>query len=444
MTATVSVTAQKRAFDEIDDDRTLKHRRVGNVPNLQHQLLLHKKAQPFELHRAGDVPVAKPGEVLIEIQAVGLNPIDWKSALYGFAIPAFPCISGREFAGTVVYANGKNDSGIVVGDRVLSIATDYRDFRKSAFQQYAVSTAFNAVKIPRHVDLAHTTSLGVAFVAAALALGVCLGVNFAGPVTERSLLKTAQNQDPETLPKDVRDEVLNAISPSHTPYAGDWILIYGASSITGQICIQLCKLSNLRVIAVANESRHGERLRALGADLIVDREDLDKAATQIRESVPGSLRFAIDCVGKETAAWCQDLLAGQSALPAAELRRRSEDRGSDPSNQGYLMCHLVGLTGLPKEQAASVRQHQVPIKLFHENHALGREMSSWLTELLGQGLLQLPEVELLKGGLGSINAGLDRLKSGALSGKRLVVELDHMLESKLAVWPPEDGGFCWC
>lgn len=48
-------------------------------PRRNKQLQLHKVGTQYQLEDA-DVPlVRQPGEVLIEVQAIGLNPIDWKS-----------------------------------------------------------------------------------------------------------------------------------------------------------------------------------------------------------------------------------------------------------------------------------------------------------------------------------------------------------------------------
>jgi hypothetical protein len=49
-------------------------------PTVQTQLLLHKPYQAYELHHGGPVPSLQFGELMVEILAIGLNPIDWKSA----------------------------------------------------------------------------------------------------------------------------------------------------------------------------------------------------------------------------------------------------------------------------------------------------------------------------------------------------------------------------
>jgi hypothetical protein len=49
-------------------------------PRKQRQLLLHGARQPYEVEHNRDVPEVFPGELLVRVQAIGLNPIDWKSA----------------------------------------------------------------------------------------------------------------------------------------------------------------------------------------------------------------------------------------------------------------------------------------------------------------------------------------------------------------------------
>lgn len=109
------------------------------------------------------------------------------------------------------------------------MCTDYRDFRKSAFQEYAVVDDFAAIRIPPEFNAPHAASVGVAFVAAAIGLGICLGLTFPGPQKPRplDLLNIARSQDQEDVSEDALDEVFNAISLWNRPNTGDWILIYG-------------------------------------------------------------------------------------------------------------------------------------------------------------------------------------------------------------------------
>ena len=55
--------------------------------------------------------------MLVQVQVVGLNPIDWKAPDFGWGLPPLPCISGRDLAGTVV-RGPRAASRFSVGDNV--------------------------------------------------------------------------------------------------------------------------------------------------------------------------------------------------------------------------------------------------------------------------------------------------------------------------------------
>ncbi|KAF2729211.1 GroES-like protein [Polyplosphaeria fusca] len=397
------------------------------TPEKQRQLLLHEAKQPYQVESERDVPKARQGELLVKVLAVGLNPIDWKSAQYGFGIPSLPCINGRELVGRVVSRDQSQRPDIEIGDAILSICTDYRDFRKSAFQEYAIATDFNAIKLPPQIDYAHAASIGVAFVAAALSLGICFGVTF--PIANKDetldLLEVAKSQGRDKIPQDTVEEVFNSIDPWNRPHAGEWILIYGASSITAQIAIQLARWAHLRVIAVVDLDKHEERLRTLGADKLIDRKDLSAAASQIRTEIKAPIRFALDTIGPDTALWCHDLLASRTGIQCRPSLRHSAS-GTWAMGAVSSLPHLICLTGAPKVEESNVRLHSVPIKLFHEHEGVGRVLSGWLRDLLDSGELRLPETLFERGGLDVIGRSLERLRRGEVSGKRLVVRFEDL------------------
>jgi NADPH:quinone reductase-like Zn-dependent oxidoreductase len=112
----------------------------------------------------------------------------------------------------------------------MAISTDYRDSRKAAYQQYAVVSDFNACRLPPHLSAIDAAPLGVAFVAAALSLGICLGVDFVsrnGTPTGLNLLRTIQSLPREELPEDIRKECFDSIKESEGAKAGDWIAVWG-------------------------------------------------------------------------------------------------------------------------------------------------------------------------------------------------------------------------
>ncbi|EHK18587.1 uncharacterized protein TRIVIDRAFT_172793 [Trichoderma virens Gv29-8] len=399
-----------------------------SVPYLQRQLLLHDPRQPYRLHTDKEIPELRFGDLLVEVHGIGLNPIDGKSADFGFVLPSPPCLNGREFIGKIIASEVDQRCSLQPGEWVLAVSTDYRDFRKSAFQEYAIVCCYNAIRIPKHVDPFKVASMGVAFVAAGLSLGVCLGVTFKkGPKKrEFNLLENAR-WCPEDVPDDIADEIFDALAPCYQAQPGEWLLVYGASTVTGQIVIQLAKIGGLKVVGVADLNKHRQLLESLGTDVLIERSDLDQAKLDIRRLIPGSLRFAIDTVGPETAAWCQQVLAERTSSRYCSPGKETPTNPSpvDPATRGggSKLSHLVAMTGRPETLNPNVQIHTVPIKLFHTSQYVGGHLSKWLYELLDTNKLQPPEVEFVPGGLDAINGALERLRQGKTSGKRLVVRV---------------------
>jgi hypothetical protein len=211
------------------------------IPKIQERLLLHAAKQRYQLDHTYQVPhPEQANEVLVKIQYVGLNPIDWKAPDFGFGIPWLPYIAGREFVGQIYSAPSSSaDSSSRTfrqGDIVFSASTDYRDRRKAAFQEFTVAPTYNICRVPAVVgDKSLVAGLGVAFVAAALTLGVCFGCDFsnlsadipAGP----NLKEILRSVPAEQIPKDVRGESLESIADDERPAAGEWLSIWGGKSI---------------------------------------------------------------------------------------------------------------------------------------------------------------------------------------------------------------------
>lgn len=72
----------------------------------------------------------------------------------------------------------------------------------------------------------------MAFVAAALALGVCMGVNFSGVLDGPDLFSLLREVDPESLAEDVRQECLDGIRGHERAVSGDWLAIWGGKYLT--------------------------------------------------------------------------------------------------------------------------------------------------------------------------------------------------------------------
>ncbi|KAF9691466.1 hypothetical protein EKO04_010887 [Ascochyta lentis] len=408
-------------------------------PAQQSALLLHAIRQPYEVAIDHAIPeIQHDSELLVKVSAVGLNPIDWKAPDYNFGIPVLPYVSGRELSGIVVKAPKAQGSRIREGDVVTIPSTDYRDLRKAAFQEYSIASSFNTIRLPHNVSAESGSILGVAFVSAVLALGICMGVSFEGIENGPDLLKIVRSIDSQRLPVDIRKECIESISEDDRAKAGDYIIIWGGSSTSAHLTKQIARLAGLKIISVVDSAKHGVRLSSnvsTRPDLLVDSHDPERAIDIIKRATKDSARFGFDTQGKESAAQLLRSLASStspiSSLPkdAQNYERKDSKLPTPPSTplestEEGPRSHLVGLTGLPKTDIPEdVTLHNVPIKLFHEIPEVGEALSAWCEKLLVKGLLLPPDVVGTVNGLGAINEGLDRMRRREISGGRLVALL---------------------
>lgn len=180
-----------------------------------------------EVLQYGDVPdpVARPGEVLIDVHAASVNAADWKVRAGHYApITDFPYVPGRDFSG-VVRALGAGVKDLVVGDAVFGVCDVGRD------GAYAERIAIESAIVARKPEsLSHLEC-------AALAL---TGLTALVSIEDTLRLK-----------------------------AGETILVQGGAGGVAGFAIQLARHLGARVITTASAANH-DYLRRLGADQIID------------------------------------------------------------------------------------------------------------------------------------------------------------------------------
>ncbi|KAF3762197.1 hypothetical protein M406DRAFT_45552 [Cryphonectria parasitica EP155] len=398
----------------------------ATVPETQRVLLLYGPRQPYKVVQDYPVPrLQGDAEILVKTNTIGLNPIDWKAPDFNFAIPELPYLSGRELSGDVCQLSS-DSSRFKVGDRVIAISTDYRDPRKAAYQEYVVTFDFNAVRLPPQLSYEEGSTLGVAFVAAALALGICMGVDFSEIADGPDLLKIVKEVAPESIPEDIRAESLNGIPEHERARPGDWLAVWGGSATSANLTVQLARLAGLKVATIVDSAKHGLRIsnhKFIRPDLLIDSHDPQRAIQVLQRNVGDEIRFGIDTRGKDTAAM---LLEGLTKSRSGTINAEPPSPPATPRTSPSFSAHLIGLTGLPKGVAADgIALHAVPIKLFHEVPAVGHAMVTWLERLLEQGLVSPPEIIDIEEGLENVNTGLDRMRKGEISGGKLVVRISE-------------------
>lgn len=172
-------------------------------------------------------PALKDGEVLVDVAATSINPIDWKLRsgflrwISPFRFSGVPCF---DFAGTIAAA-GSKATRFGVGDRVFGLRP-------------LNSMGAAAGRVASREDQLVAIPPGVAFEQAA-------GVPLAGMTALQALLHPAGSGP------------------------GKKVLIVGASGGVGHYAVQIAKALDAQVTAVCSTA-NVEWVRELGADTVLD------------------------------------------------------------------------------------------------------------------------------------------------------------------------------
>ena len=117
--------------------------------------------------RASEVPVPSigPGDVLVKIEASGINPSDLGIVQGRFPVAVLPRIVGRDFAGKVV--EGPAD---VVGTEVWGTGGDLGISRDGTHAEYVAIPREAVARGPKNLSMEEASAVGVPFVTAFSAL----------------------------------------------------------------------------------------------------------------------------------------------------------------------------------------------------------------------------------------------------------------------------------
>jgi NADPH:quinone reductase len=227
---------------------------------------VHETGGP-EVLRLEEVPdpVAGPGELLIDVEAIGVNFIEIyvREGLYPTPRPFTP---GSEAAG-VVRAIGAGVTGFSVGDRVVSQSV------KGAYAARAVVPAEKAVRVPDGIS---------AKTAAALWL-----------------------------------QGLTAHYLSHSTFPlsrGQTCLVHAAAGGVGLLLCQMASKRGATVIGTASTPEKRELARNAGAHHVIDYTSQDFAAETRRITNGEGVNVVYDSVGKTTFDQSLDSLSPRGML----------------------------------------------------------------------------------------------------------------------------------
>jgi NADPH2:quinone reductase len=177
-------------------------------------------------------PRPGPGEVLVRVKAVGVNPVDTyiRSGAYG-KLPPLPYTPGSDAAGTIE-AVGAGVTALRTGDRVYTSGTTAEGHFCGASGGLCVSREAQVHALP-----------------AALSFAQGAAVNIPYATAFRALFHRARAQ------------------------AGETVLVHGASGGVGTAAVQIARAYGLRTIGTGGTERGRALVLEQGAHHVLDHKD---------------------------------------------------------------------------------------------------------------------------------------------------------------------------
>ncbi|KAF8895981.1 chaperonin 10-like protein [Infundibulicybe gibba] len=334
----------------------------------QHRaLFLQAKAGTFSIQET-ETPHPGPGQLLVKVEAVGLNPVDWKIQKYGVYVESYPAILGTDIAG-IVQAVGAGVTRFAVGDRVLYQGVLSKE--QAGFQQFSIADEELTAKVPENVSIEEAASIPVCLAAAFIGL-YCPEPHGAGlsPPLE---------------------------SGSRGDCTGRSLVVLGGATSVGQYAIQLGRLSGFAAIITTASLKHASFLKSLGATHVIDRQlPLSSLSIYVKEQDFPPIAIVFDPVSSP-----ETMATGQELLPAS----------------GHLITTLPPKIASPEGKTTTA---VLGTFVLPHTRPLGVRMYSRLHSLLAEGLIRPNRVEVLSDGLQGVVDGLSKLASGGVSGVKLV------------------------
>ncbi len=196
------------------------------------------------------VPAAAAGEVLIRVEAAGVNRPDVIQRMGHYPPPpGVTDIPGLEVAGTVV-ALGPDVSSIAVGDKVCALVPG------GGYAEYVAAPAGSVLPVPAGLTMAEATAL------------------------------------PETF-FTVWTNVFDRVGLK----AGERFLVHGGTSGIGTTAIQLAKAFGAEVFTTVGSDEKAEAVRKLGADHAINYNKTDFVEAVLEATGGHGVEVILDMVG---------------------------------------------------------------------------------------------------------------------------------------------------
>ena len=365
------------------------------------------KGKPFEV-QTRPTPKPGPGELLIQVKSVALNPADNNMRNHGYLMTRWPTVIGFDMAGLVIEA-GEGvpqdifQSGIT---RIVAYAACYWrswDPNYGPFQEKCLVPWQHAVALPTDSKLSWNEA-------------ATLPVSTQVPQCA---------WDAMGIPRLQSTSSTNTTTVFDDKEKKEALLIWGASSSVGSMGVQSARLlrdekhSSIAAVYATASAVHHEYIVSLGADRVFDYKDphvVDSIVSAAKEN---------NLVIRHCFLAAGDLTSCQAVLKSFV----EEESGATPEGKGQTQAKLASAPLLPDEvphvpgveTMFLMPPAEEQERLAHFEYCLG----TWLRKHLAEGsVAPSPGLTVVGKGVGSINAGLDVLLRG-VSCTKLVVEIDE-------------------
>lgn len=380
------------------------------------------KGQPFEL-QTRPTPKPGPGELLIAVKSVALNPADNHIRNHGLFISTYPTVIGFDISGLVLEVGENVPTG--TGDKnpgpfqpgITRVAAYAAGCWKScnpdygAFQERCLVPWQHAVPLPDNgISWNHAATLPVA---AQVHLSVWDTFGFprvgqAAAVTSDSPASASTGTSGETH----KDNSQQA----------EALLIWGASSSVGTMGVQGVRLlreeksSPFTAVYATAGSANMKYVASLGADRTFDYKD------------PQVVNAIISAAREDGLVIRHCFLATGELAPCQAVLKAfvGDDEGGEKNKAKIGSAPLVP-TDADVVNGVETIFVQPSMEDGERLEQFRYWMGTWLGGNLAKGTVRpSPEPTIVGKGLGAINVGLDMLLQG-VSCTKLVVEIEECL-----------------
>ncbi|KIN05287.1 hypothetical protein OIDMADRAFT_101971 [Oidiodendron maius Zn] len=337
--------------------------------------ILPQKGGPLSVGER-TTPEPGPNEVLIEVKAVALNPVDYYQRDVGMPpVPIYPAIIGADTSGIVAKVGSKVYTAPAPGSRVIALASSFYQNGSpdhGAFQKYALAQSEGVIALPDSLSFEEGAVFPLA-VMTALTAWTTIGI-----------------------PLDTK----------YTPQDKHAVLIWGGASSVGTFAIQSAKSLGFTVYATASPKHH-EYLKKLGAHAVFDYKESD-IVSQIVDAVNK------DGVNLHTA----HCVVNGSLQPTLDVLK--ETKGDAVAKVAHSPVLAADHPTLDKTE---IKFNFPPMDPVARDNHMFQCFHGWLQDGLKSGsVVPSPSIQVEGGGLVGLNPALDKLKAG-VSGTKIVVPI---------------------